>query len=102
MVNIEYYKRIVKAYPIKDLIVTQTTQGISVNGVPRNIENIISLSEFNSGRIRVILYDNTLKFTYIDTLEYIKLSKIMKELNDDGKIEEIDINGLPILIEDST
>nr|QBK92479.1 MAG: hypothetical protein LCPAC401_01170 [Pithovirus LCPAC401] len=95
MVYPEYYKSIVSSYPIKDVIITQTVSGISVKGVPLNIENVVCLDdEFKSGKVKIVKSSNTYKFTSIDTMEYIKLSKLMKELNIDNTIDE---NCLPIL-----
>ena len=94
MVNVEYYKSIIRSYPIKNVIITQSVSGITVKRVPLNIENVVCLDEFKSGKVRIVQLSNTWKFTAIDTIEYIKLSKLMNELNKDDTIDE---NGLPIL-----
>nr|QBK93969.1 MAG: hypothetical protein LCPAC406_02830 [Pithovirus LCPAC406] len=95
MVNVEYYKSIIRSHPIKDVIITQTVSGITVKGVSPSIENVVCLNdEFKSGKVRIVQSSNTWKFTAIDTIEYIKLSELMNELNRDDTIDE---NGLPIL-----
>ncbi len=84
MVYPDYYKKIVEDHPIenKDVIITFNTAGITVTKVPCNIDQITDIGKFTSGKVRYISTHHTLKFTAIDSIEYIRLSKLLNKFKD--------------------
>jgi len=87
MVNPTYWKQIVQSNPIlnDEVVVTQSVAGITVSMVPCEIKGLVCLEDFKSCRVRLITIHDRLKFSCLDSVEYIKLSKVINQLEDNRK-----------------
>ena len=87
MVNVDYYKQLVQDNPIESdaIVITYAAAGITVSMVPCRIERWVSLKDFKSCRVRFVVSHNKLKFTCLDSLEYLKLRDVVNEFENHEK-----------------